>query len=119
MSGFPKDFYWGGATADFQYEGGFNEGNRGLLSHDYETDGSMEHPRHHTMKLADGTIKNYRSSFFYADQIPEDATPVFLDNEYYPSHQAVDFYHHYIYSPLLALLYIVQVHSPKLYSRQN
>ena len=95
MSGFPKGFYWGGATADFQYEGGFNEGNRGLLSHDYETDGSMEHPRHHTMKLADGTIKNYRSSFFYADQIPEDATPVFLGNEYYPSHQAVDFYHHY------------------------
>ena len=95
MSGFPKGFYWGGATADFQYEGGFNEGGRGLLSHDYETDGSIEHPRHHTMKLADGKIKNYRSSFFYADQIPEDATPVFLDNEYYPSHQAVDFYHHY------------------------
>ncbi len=68
MSGFPKGFYWGGATADFQYEGGFNEGGRGLLSHDYETDGSIEHPRHHTMKLADGTIKNYRSSFFYADQ---------------------------------------------------
>ena len=22
---FPKGFLWGGATADFQYEGGFNE----------------------------------------------------------------------------------------------
>ena len=27
----PADFLWGGATADFQYEGGFNEGGRGVL----------------------------------------------------------------------------------------
>ncbi|MCT4398623.1 glycosyl hydrolase family protein, partial [Pediococcus ethanolidurans] len=25
----PKNFLWGGATADFQYEGGYAEGGRG------------------------------------------------------------------------------------------
>ncbi len=95
MSRLPDGFLWGGATADFQYEGGFNEGGRGLLSHDYETDGSMENPRHHTMKMSDGSIITPKSSFFYADPVPEEAVPVFLDDEYYPSHKAVDFYHHY------------------------
>ena len=92
---FPEGFLWGGATADFQYEGGFNEGGRGLLSHDFETDGSMENPRHHTFQMPDGTILKPRSSFFYADPVPNEAKPVFLDDEYYPSHQAVDFYQHY------------------------
>lgn len=91
----PKGFLWGGATADFQYEGGFDEGGRGLLSHDYETDGSQENPRHHTMQMQDGSIINPRSSFFYADPVPKEAKPVFLEDEYYPSHRAVDFYHHY------------------------
>ena len=95
MKQFPEGFLWGGATADFQYEGGFNEGGRGLLSHDFETDGSMENPRHHTLQMPDGTILKPRSSFFYADPVPNEAKPVFLDDEYYPSHQAVDFYHHY------------------------
>ena len=34
MKQLPEGFLWGGATADFQYEGGFNEGGRGLLSQD-------------------------------------------------------------------------------------
>ena len=51
MKQLPKGFLWGGATADFQYEGGFNEGGRGLLSHDFETDGSQENPRHHTFQM--------------------------------------------------------------------
>ena len=95
MKQLPEGFLWGGATADFQYEGGFNEGGRGLLSHDFETDGSMENPRHHTMEMNDGSIIKPRSSFFYADPVPQEAKPVFLDDEYYPSHQAVDFYHRY------------------------
>lgn len=95
MKQLPEGFLWGGATADFQYEGGFNEGGRGLLSHDYETDGSLEHPRAHTLKREDGSIIRPRSSFFYADPVPSDAQPIFLDDQYYPSHQAVDFYHHY------------------------
>ena len=38
---FPDNFLWGGATADFQFEGGFNEGGRGLNSQDFVTDGSF------------------------------------------------------------------------------
>lgn len=95
MSQLPKGFLWGGSTADFQFEGGFNEGGRGLLSHDYETDGSPENPRHHTMQLPDGQIIRPKSSFFDAQLVPEEAVPIFLEDQYYPSHKAVDFYHHY------------------------
>lgn len=95
MKALPEGFLWGGATADFQFEGGFNEGGRGLLSRDYETDGSHEVPRHHTLKMKDGTIVTPRSSFFFADPVPQEAEPVFLEDAYYPSHKAVDFYHHY------------------------
>ena len=58
----PEGFLWGGATADFQFEGGFNEGGRGILSHDYETDGSQENPRHHTFRMQDGSIIKPASS---------------------------------------------------------
>ena len=92
---FPNDFLIGGATADFQYEGGYDEGGRGISTHDYETNGSPEHPRHHTMKLPDGTIISPKSSFLDAENVPMNAEPVFLENQYYPSHKAVDFYHHY------------------------
>lgn len=95
MKRLPEGFLWGGATSDFQYEGGFNEGGRGILSHDYETNGSPDCPRHHTLKMPDGSIVEPRSSFFYADSVPVEAQPVFLKNQYYPSHQAVDFYHCY------------------------
>lgn len=40
----PDSFLWGGATASFQVEGGYQEGGRGLSTHDYETDGSVEEP---------------------------------------------------------------------------
>ncbi|KJY60003.1 6-phospho-beta-glucosidase [Lactobacillus kimbladii] len=91
----PKGFLWGGATADFQYEGGFCEGGRGPSTHDYETNGSQEHPRHLTMKMPDGTIINPKSSFAIAEDVPLTAKPILLPDQYYPSHKAVDFYHHY------------------------
>lgn len=37
---FPKDFFWGGATAANQYEGGWNEGGRGPAKTDVTTGGS-------------------------------------------------------------------------------
>ncbi len=95
MKPLPGGFLWGGATADFQFEGGFGEGGRGILSHDYETDGSKDNPRHHTFRMPDGTIIRPASSFFFAEPVPPEAEPVFLEEEYYPSHKAVDFYHQY------------------------
>ena len=66
---FPKGFLWGGATAANQFEGGWNEGGRGP--------GVPDHIRGSSA----GQLRC-------------------LDNEihpdvYYPSHQAVDFYHRY------------------------
>lgn len=95
MMKFPEGFLWGGATADFQCEGGFNEGGRGIQTHDYETDGSHEVARTLTLQMSDGSIVKPRSSFFFGDDIPEEAIPVFLEENYYPSQQAIDFYHRY------------------------
>ena len=49
----PDSFLWGGATASFQVEGGYQEGGRGLSTHDYETDGSVEEPRAITYRMPD------------------------------------------------------------------
>ena len=49
-----NNFLWGGATADFQFEGAYQEDGRGLSTHDFETDGSVQHPRCNTFKTADG-----------------------------------------------------------------
>lgn len=90
-----KDFLWGGATASFQFEGGFKEDGRGMSTHDFETDGSIDYPRGNTYMMSDGTTGRARSSFFNAESLPEGSIPTILENEYYPSHKAVDFYHHY------------------------
>ena len=42
---FPTNFLWGGATAANQYEGGWQEGGRGIAVHDMLTDGNQENPR--------------------------------------------------------------------------
>jgi len=88
---FPKGFLWGGATADFQYEGGFGEGGRGISSQDFVTDGSVSKKRQITLKLADGT----RGTVNSLESFPDGAEAEMYDDQYYPSHQAVDFYHHY------------------------
>lgn len=56
MSRFPKDFLWGGATAANQFEGGFNEGGKGINSSDCMTRGSRTTPRLVTYKTKDGNI---------------------------------------------------------------
>ncbi|MGN1343596.1 MAG: family 1 glycosylhydrolase [Traorella sp.] len=52
MTSFPKGFLFGGATACFQYEGGYREEGKGLSSHDFETKGSINQERQITLKLA-------------------------------------------------------------------
>ncbi|MBR2788880.1 MAG: family 1 glycosylhydrolase [Erysipelotrichaceae bacterium] len=91
MSVFPDGFLWGGATADFQYEGGFAEGGRGLNSQDFVTDGSVDKKRQITLRLKDGS----RGSVNSLESFPEGAEAQLYDDCYYPSHRAVDFYHHY------------------------
>lgn len=66
----PKNFLWGGATAANQYEGGWNEGGRGPSIADVLTGGSVNKAR----KLT---------------------PPAPLENEFYPNHEATDFYHHW------------------------
>ena len=66
---FPKDFLWGGATAANQIEGAYLENGKGLSTADVMTLGSHERKRRITKSVE--------------------------ENEYYPSHNAIDFYHHY------------------------
>lgn len=88
---FPEGFLWGGATADFQYEGGFGEGGRGLNSEDFVTTGDINHPRDITYVLPDGS----RGRSHSRASLPDGAVPTLFDDVYYPSHKAVDFYYHY------------------------
>lgn len=64
-----KDFLWGGATAANQFEGGWDQGGKGISVPDLCTNGSKDVPKHFTPKLDPAKL--------------------------YPSHEAVDFYHHY------------------------
>lgn len=73
MSGFSKDFLWGGATAANQFEGGYQEGGKGLSLVDVIPAGEYRR------EVMLGNID-------YHD-LPEGL--------YYPSHDAVDFYHHF------------------------
>ena len=63
------NFLWGGAVAAHQVEGGWKEGGKGPNVSDIMTVGSHASPR----KI----------------------TPVIDENEYYPNHEAIDFYHRY------------------------
>lgn len=64
-----KHFLWGGASAANQYEGGYNEGGKGLACADLISGGSHTTSRKITAKIEEELL--------------------------YPSHEATDFYHHY------------------------
>lgn len=86
-----KDFLWGGATAANQFEGGYDQGGRGLATSDTKTNGSMNRKRKHSFLDENGKILYLHAS----DEILTKYTNVLEDSMYYPSHKAVDFYHHY------------------------
>ncbi|MDN3139617.1 6-phospho-beta-glucosidase [Enterococcus faecalis] len=68
-----EDFLWGGATSANQYEGGYQEDGRGLSSMDLVPAGER------------------RSEIIRGRNVQFELNP---DYEY-PTHKAVDFYHHY------------------------
>ena len=92
---FPDNFLWGGATAAHQFEGAYNEDGKGLCSADMVTRGDGRHniQRRVIYVLPDGT-KGSQTVFPYAS-LPEEAKLFCDENEYYPTHDATDFYHHY------------------------
>ncbi|MEE0027624.1 MAG: glycoside hydrolase family 1 protein, partial [Atopobiaceae bacterium] len=95
---FSKDFFWGGATASNQYEGGVFEGGAGLSTADVMTNGAHKVPRQVTFRMPDGSWDKLPLCFHSpVRDLPEGAQVCLIDdpNIYYPSHIASDFYHHY------------------------
>jgi len=64
-----RNFLWGGSISASQAEGAYNKDGKGLSIIDMVTGGSVNTPRR-----------------FY---------PEIKENEYYPNHTAIDFYHRY------------------------
>lgn len=89
--GFPKGFLWGGATAANQYEGGYLEGGKGLTTLDAITGGSHTVPRKISIKTKEGEIKYLNRG----EPVGEGSVGYVDPHQYYPSHVATDFYHHY------------------------
>lgn len=69
MLTFKKEFLWGGATAANQFEGAWNTDGKGASTSDMCTNGTHTNPKRITTAIEEGTL--------------------------YPSHEAIDFYHHY------------------------
>lgn len=69
MSKFPKDFLWGGAISAHQVEGAWDLDGKGPSVMDMVTNGSHSVPRR--------------------------LDPSLSSDNFYPTHDAIDFYHHY------------------------
>ena len=92
MAKFPEGFLWGGATAANQFEGGFAEGGKGVNSSDCTTRGSRTKPRMVTFRTKDGEVKAVP---MFGMNVEEDVEYGVFEGYDYPSHQGIDFYHHY------------------------
>ena len=71
--GFSEGFLWGGALAANQCEGGYKEGGKGLTTVDLCPAGENR------VSVMKGNVPELKIK----------------DDEYYPSHEAIDFYHRY------------------------
>ncbi|MCI5774124.1 MAG: glycoside hydrolase family 1 protein [Erysipelotrichaceae bacterium] len=89
---FPKNFFWGGATAANQYEGGWNEGGRGLAATDITTGATKNSRRMKTYVMPDGS---YHAMSSFGGKLPEGAKYAVAEGYYYPNHMGSDFYHRY------------------------
>lgn len=91
MMSFSRDFLWGGATAANQFEGGFCLGGKKPAVTDSLLAGSKSSVRRFSVKDKNGAVKYLP----YEDAVPAGYTTHIDEEGYYPSHKAVDFYHHY------------------------
>ena len=93
---FTKTLLWGGATAANQYEGAYAEDGKGLSTADVIMAGSHTVPRMITWKkLKTGETGRTGMGFGCEMVFPEGAVLDVIEDAYYPSHGATDFYHHY------------------------
>lgn len=88
---FPTNFLWGGASAANQCEGAYDVDGKGLAVADFLTSGTIDEARRTYYRNADRTI----GFVTIGQSLPKNANAILLDDVYYPSHQATDFYHHY------------------------
>ncbi|WP_462413008.1 6-phospho-beta-glucosidase [Neobacillus sp. Marseille-QA0830] len=72
-STFPEGFLWGGAIAANQAEGAYLEGGKGLTTVDLLPTGKKR------WEIAQGNLDSFNP----------------VEGEFYPSHEAIDFYHRY------------------------
>lgn len=72
---FPNDFLWGGATAANQCEGAYAEDGKGLST-------------------ADVMLAGKSDDYSFGRGNPRDVTKEIEEGIYYPSHRAIDHYHH-------------------------
>ncbi|WP_317301238.1 glycoside hydrolase family 1 protein [Allobaculum stercoricanis] len=89
---FPKDFLWGGATAANQFEGAWDVDGKGVSTSDCCTRGSLTSVRHVTYQTEDGQVE---SKIMFGLDAPKGAKFGAFDGYDYPSHEGIDFYHHY------------------------
>ena len=89
---FSEDFYWGGAVAAIQCEGAWNVDGRGMTRTDVTTGGTVNTPRMVTFIDKDGNKQKLPNHGF---KLPEGAHFAVFDDELYPNHDGIDFYHHY------------------------
>lgn len=90
MQRFPADFQWGASTAASQYEGGWNQGGRGLAMTDVMTAGKKERKVTWIDKFG-----NSHASPVIDFELPADAQYAILEDYDYPNHEGSDFYHHW------------------------
>lgn len=95
MMKFNENFLWGGATAANQFEGGYRDGGKGLSVADVITSGNHNTTRRITWKHLETGETGFRE-LYSNESIPTGAVPAIIEGEYYPSHVATDFYHHYV-----------------------
>lgn len=88
---FPEGFLWGGATAANQYEGGYLSGGKSLSLADVITGGNQKTPRKVTFQMPNGEV----GSRTREEPLPKGAKAYVVPDQYYPSHVATDFYHHW------------------------